>query len=268
MSFLGKKIRLKRIMRRRFGRFLGIAIDHGIARGILPGLEQIGKKLGQIAEGKPDAITMHKGIAKRFFEDYAGETALILKCTSFSPYHPTYDTWVTQVEEALRLGADAISMGVIVGGDEQPEMLRNLGMLTKEADSAGLPVIAHIYPGGNKISDEDRYSTSNVAYAARVGAELGVDIVKTWYTGSVETFCQVVESCPTRVVVAGGPKLESIEELLKMTKDSLSAGAVGVTYGRNIWQHKDPPRLIRVLSMIIHDDSSVQEALEVLRTDI
>jgi class I fructose-bisphosphate aldolase len=268
MSFLGKKIRLKRIMKRRFERFLGVAIDHGIARGILPGLEQIGKKLEQIAEGKPDAITMHKGIAEHFFEDYTGEIALILKCTSFSPYHPTYDTWVTQVEEAIRLGAEAISMGVIVGGDEQPEMLRNLGMLTKEAASAGLPVIAHIYPGGSKIPDEDRYSPSNIAYAARVGAELGVDIVKTWYTGSAETFRKVVESCPTRVVVAGGPKLESIEELLRMTKDSLSAGAVGVTYGRNIWQYQDPPCLIRALSMIIHDDSSVQGALEVLKADV
>jgi DhnA family fructose-bisphosphate aldolase class Ia len=210
MSILGKEIRLNRLLNRTSGKLLSITIDHSIARGIQTGLIPIQQTLHKIVEGSPDAITMHKGIAELCFRPHVGKAALILKCSSFSPYQPDMDTWVTDVEEAVRLGADAVSMGCIVGGTHQPEQLRQLGIMAKQASLWGIPLVAHIYPRGNFIEKKAQHSWENVAYAARVGAELGVDIVKTHYTGTSESFAKVVEACPARVVVAGGELGNSI----------------------------------------------------------
>ncbi len=265
MSTLGKEIRLKRLMNKDSGRLLSVALDHGMARGVLPGLEDVAAALASVAAGKPDAVTLHKGIAERCFSRYAGEMALILKCTTFSPYHPAYDTWVAAVDEAIRLGADAISMGVIVGGDRQPEMLRHLGLLSRETELAGMPLVAHIYPRGEGIAENARYDLANVAYAARVAAELGVDIVKTWYTGTPESFQKVVVAArPARVVIAGGAKFDQVEDMLQVTWEALAAGVTGVTYGRNVWQHEQPARLIGALKAIIHGQAGVADALQML----
>ncbi|MEW6046646.1 MAG: 2-amino-3,7-dideoxy-D-threo-hept-6-ulosonate synthase [Bacillota bacterium] len=260
---LGKRVRLRRLLNASSGRLLTITVDHGIARGVLPGLIDVQRAIDEIVWGVPDAMTMHKGIAERCFEPHAGKVPLIIKCTSFSPYHKTLDVWVTDVEEAIRLGADAISMGVIVGGEHQPKMLENLGRLVKEAESLGLPVVTHIYPRGEYV--EDQYHFENVRYAVRVGAELGVDVIKTHYTGSPDTFAKVVEAVPVPVVLAGGEGGKALEDYLRMTRDALDAGAAGVAYGRFVWQNEEPGAVVRALRAIIHENRTVEEALEVYR---
>ena len=265
MSFLGKEIRLSRLLNRRSGKLLAITVDHSIARGIQTGLIHIQKTIDRIVEGAPEAITMHKGIADQCFRAHAGKIALIVKCSSFSPFQPGFDTWVTDVEEAIRLGADAVSMGCIVGGPEQPEQLRQLGLIAKQAASFGMPLVAHIYPRGSLIEKKAQYEWKNVAYAVRAGAELGVDIIKTSYTGSPDTFAKVVESCPTRVVVAGGDAGNSIEDYLKMTRDIIDVGAAGVTYGRFVWEYTHIPELIKTLKFIIHENGSYTDAVKFLK---
>lgn len=264
--FLGKSVRLNRLINPKSGRILVITVDHSIARGVLPGLEDICGTLAKIVAGGPDAVTMHKGIAEKCFEPYAGRTSLILKCTSFSPYQPTYDTWVTDVEEAVRFGADAASVGVIIGGEHQPEQLRTLGLISKQCALWGMPLVAHIYPRGEMV--DDKYSWKNVGYAVRAGAELGVDIVKTSYTGSPETFAKVVAQSPAKVVVAGGEVGETIEDYLRMTRDICDAGAAGVTYGRFVWQSPNPTAVIRALRAIIHDDLSAEAAIEIYHREL
>jgi class I fructose-bisphosphate aldolase len=265
MSFLGKEIRLKRMLNKKSGRLLAITVDHSIARGIMNGLIPISETIKKIVAGKPDSLTMHKGIAERCFAPYIAEVSLTIKCSTFSPYQPTYDTWVTDVEEAVRLGADAVSMGCIVGGDSQPEQLRNLGIMSKQAESYGMPLVAHIYPRGEMVPQGERYNWKNIAYAVRAGAELGVDIIKTSYTGDPETFARVVEACPARVVIAGGDSADSVENFLKMTKEVIDVGGAGVTYGRFVWEYKEPAKLIRALSSIIHDGCTVEQAMELLK---
>ncbi|MDN5344090.1 MAG: fructose-bisphosphate aldolase, class [Clostridia bacterium] len=264
MSFLGKEVRLARLFNRESGRLFTVAFDHGVNRGVLPGIERVGEKVAAVVAGGVDAVTLNKGIAERVFPAHAGKVSLIMKSTGFSPYHKTYDAWYADVEEAIRLGADAISMGVILGEERQPEMLHHLGLLTKEAASVGLPVIAHIYPAGPLIADDQRYLPATIAYCARVGAELGVDVVKTWYTGSPETFAQVVEACPAKVVVAGGPKMDHPEDLFATTRDAIQAGAAGVTYGRNVWQYDDPTAMVQALKAIIHRQGTPAEAMHIL----
>jgi class I fructose-bisphosphate aldolase len=265
MLSLGKKIRLKRILNSQSGKLFIVTIDHPITRGMFPGLVNMEDTLEKLVQGGPDALLMHKGIAERFFHPYAGEVSLILKTSSFSPFHPTYDTWVAQADEAVRLGADAISMGVILGGNRQDEMLRNLGALSRDAALSGLVLMAHMYPKGELIKDEERYSVQSLTYCVRAGEELGVDVIKTWYPGDTESFRKVVDVAPGKVVAAGGPKTETDEQLLQMTRGVMDAGALGVAYGRNIWDHQDPPRIIKALKVIIHENKGVKEALAVLR---
>lgn len=259
--FVGKQVRLKRLLGKS-GRLLAITIDHPITRGLMPGLEDIRTTMRKVVAGGPDAITMHKGIAEKVFAPYAGEAAMIMKASAYSvQYHPTYDAPVADIEEAVRLGADAISVGCIVGGPEQAQQLTFLGKVSKEASSVGMPLVAHIYPKGSMIKDP--HDAKAVTYAARVGAELGVDIIKTLWTGSAESFRSVVEGCPAIVALAGGEMGETLEDYLRMTREALDVGLGGVTYGRFVWQHKHPTAVIRSLSALIHDNVSVAEALKV-----
>ncbi|MBW1697753.1 MAG: fructose-bisphosphate aldolase [Deltaproteobacteria bacterium] len=265
MTSLGKKVRLTRILNLKSKKLFIVTVDHPITRGMFPGLVNMENTLEAIVQGGPDALLMHKGIADRFFPPHAGKIPLILKASSFSPFHPTYDTWVTYADEAVRFGADAISMGVILGSEKQAEMLRNLGLLSRDAARYGLVLMAHMYPAGELIKDEERYSVEKLTYCVRAGEELGVDVIKTWYTGDPDTFARVVEVAPGKVVAAGGPKTETDEQLFQMTRNVMDAGALGVAFGRNVWGHRDPAGVIRALKAIIHENRSVSEALEILK---
>lgn len=259
--FVGKQVRLNRLIGPS-GRLLAITVDHPITRGLMPGLEDIHTRMRQIVAGQPDAITMHKGIAEKVFPPHAGKAAMIFKTTAYSTeYHGSYDAPVADVEEAVRMGADAVSVGCIVGGPEQAQQLTFLGQMSKEAASMGMPLVAHIYAKGTLVKDP--HAAKAVTYAARVGAELGVDIVKTMWTGSAESFRQVVEGCPAMVALAGGEMGTTLEDYLRMTREALDVGLGGVTYGRFVWQHKNPTAVIRALRALIHENASVPQALKV-----
>ncbi|AKX93225.1 class I fructose-bisphosphate aldolase [Neomoorella thermoacetica] len=260
---LGKEIRLSRLLDSESKRFVGITVDHAMARGVLPGLVNIKETVRKIILGKPNALTMHKGIAEKVFPPYAGKVPLILKSTTFSPYHPKYDTPVADVEEALRLGADAISVGVIVGGPEQAEQITHLAQISKEASAMGLPLIAHIYPRGSEVKDPK--NADAVSYAVRVGAELGVDIVKTNWTGSAESFAKVVAACPSRVVIAGGSSGNDLSSYLQMIWEGIQVGMAGVTCGRFVWEDSNPAAVIEAIKAIVHSGASVEKALEIYR---
>ncbi|WP_314001995.1 2-amino-3,7-dideoxy-D-threo-hept-6-ulosonate synthase [uncultured Paenibacillus sp.] len=265
MALLGKEIRMRRLLNEKTGRLLAVAVDQAPARGIFDELMPIGRKISEIVEGGPDAMTMHKGIADMCFRQHAGKTALILKCSTFSPFQPNYDVQVAEVEEGIRLGADAVSMGCIVGGGDQPEQLRSLAVVAGRAAEHGIPMIAHIYPRGNQIPAEEKDHWKHVAYAVRTGAELGVDIVKTKYTGDPDTFAKVVASTPARVVVAGGETGTQVEDYFQMAKDVIEAGGAGITFGRFVWNTSNPTAIVQALKHVIHDNGSVNEAAEMYR---
>ncbi len=261
MSTLGKAIRLERLKNPESGRILTVALDHAPSYGLLKGLENIRHVVEQVARGGPDAIMLMKGTAEHCFRPYAGRVALILKCSTLSPYHPEQDVWVSPVEDALRLGADAIAMAVTIGSTHQPQILANLAALVREAERAAMPVIAHAYPNGGLVPPDERYSLERVGYAARLAMEMGVDIVKTFYTGSSETFAEVVErAAPALVVAAGGPRLETEGEVLRMAYDVVQAQAAGITFGRNVWQSDNASAMISALKQVVHGNRSVQEA--------
>jgi len=263
---LGKLVRLNRLLNHQSGRMVTIAIDHTIGYGVIPGLENIQKTVDVLAEAQPDAIMMHKGTAERCFPAHAGKVGLILQSAAACPFHLDWELPTTDVSEAVALGADAISVAITVGGEDQPRQTSHLGKIVRDARTAGVPVVAHCYPKGKFIPENERFSVDNVLYAARVGAELGVDIIKTYYTGSQETFARVVESVPARVVAAGGPKVSDLDQMLNTVKDIMNAGAAGITYGRNVWQDPDPIGVVAALKAVVHDNATPAQAASIYKS--
>jgi len=258
---LGKVIRLSRLFNEHSGRFLGITMDHAIPHGVLPGLERIQETLRKIVEGKPDAVTLQKGIAEKCFAPFANRVALVVKCTTYSPYHKTKDVPVAEVEEAVRLGATAAAVGCFVCGTFQDQQLEQLGKYAREAKRFGMPLIAHIYPRGEHLNPDEYRQWQHVAYAVRCGSELGVDVIKTLYTGSAESFARVAEASTVPVVVAGGVSEDGdVGVFLRQTEEALSAGAKGVAYGRRIWQSTHPALLIEALRRVLHEGMPADEA--------
>ncbi len=264
MTFLGKQIRLERIMDRNTGRTVIVPMDHGVSVGPIAGLENIRNAVDQVAAGGANAIVEHKGMVGAGHRGGGRDIGLIvhLSASTGLAVHPHAKTLVCSVEEAIKLGADAVSIHVNLGNGHEDRMLEDFGKVSDQARRWGMPLLAMIYPRGEMIADE--YDVEAVRHAARVGAELGADLVKVSYTGSVDSFSRVVEGCSVPVVIAGGPKMDSDRHILEMVKASVDAGGAGVSIGRNVFQHRDPAAMVRAMVMIVHCGAGVEEALTAL----
>jgi predicted phospho-2-dehydro-3-deoxyheptonate aldolase len=238
-----------------------VPMDHGVTIGPIVGITNMQQTIDQLVRGGVDAVLVHKGIAKKV--DAAG-TGLIVMLSGMSNLNPNRNNkvQVCSVQEAIRLGADAVSVHVNIGAPEEDKMLSNLGKVAEECDKFGLPLLAMMYPRGPEIADEHAFEA--VAHAARIGAELGADIIKTNYTGTIETFKQVTESCPAPVLIAGGPKCKSADEILKTTNDALKAGAAGLSMGRNIFQWDNQTLIVKALSAMVHKRATIEQAQKIL----
>lgn len=267
MTIIGKQIRMERIFNRNTGRTVIVPMDHGISVGPIDGLIDMKTAIQNVAEGGANAIVEHKGLVGEGHRKKGNDIGLVIHLsgsTSLSPF-PHAKTLVCSVEEAIKLGADAVSIHVNLGDSQEKEMLRDFGQVSYEARQWGMPLLAMIYPRGEKIKDE--YHVDVIKHAARVGKEMGADIVKVSYPGSVDAFREVVAGCSVPVVIAGGEKMDSDREILEMVKGSIEAGGAGVSIGRNVFQHKNSNRMVRAISAIVHDENSVEEALEILKKD-
>ena len=262
---IGKKIRLERIIDRNSLKTVIIPMDHGVTVGPIDGLADMRVTIGKVVTGGANAILMHKGIVRAGHRGTGRDVGLIIHLsggTSLSP-DPNAKELVCSVEEAIKLGADAVSVHINLGAETDKEMLKQLGQIGERCLEWQMPLVAMMYTRGPKIQDE--YDVQNVKHAARVGAELGADIVKVVYTGSVESFAGVVEGCPVPVVIAGGAKMGSDEEIFKMVEGALQAGAAGVSIGRNAFQHDDPAKMVQALSKMVHEGASVEQAADMLK---
>jgi fructose-bisphosphate aldolase / 2-amino-3,7-dideoxy-D-threo-hept-6-ulosonate synthase len=262
---IGKKIRLERIIDRNSHKTVIIPMDHGVTVGPIEGLADMRTAVSNVVAGGANAILMHKGIVRAGHRGTGKDVGLIIHLsagTSLSP-DPNAKELVCTVEEAMKLGADAVSVHINLGAETDREMLRQLGQISERCMEWQMPLVAMMYTRGPKIKDE--YSVHNVKHAARVGAELGADIVKVVYTGNIESFAAVVESCPVPVVIAGGPKMGSDEDIFNMVQGALEAGAAGVSIGRNAFQHKTPTKMVQALSKMVHEVASVDDALKILQ---
>jgi class I fructose-bisphosphate aldolase len=253
---IGKRIRMERIMDRNSGKTVVVPMDHGVTLGPVPGLTNIQKTIDAVSKGGANAIVIHKGVVEAGHRRSGRDVGLIVHLSASTCISPNANCKVLigNVEEAIKLGADAVSIHVNLGAEDEKSMLQDFGRIAREANEWGMPLLAMIYTRGPKVKSE--YDLEVVKHAARVGAELGADIVKVSYTGSPESFREVVEGCFVPVLIAGGEKMGTDEEILEMVKGAVAAGAAGVSIGRNVFQHKSPTEIVRSISRIVHGPSN------------
>ena len=260
MSQIGKAIRLERIMNRDTGRTIIVPMDHGVSLGPVPGLVDMAEMVNKVAEGGADAVLGHIGLPLYGHRRYGQDIGLILHLMGSSVLSPDPNNkvMVMTVEEALVIGADAVSVHINVGAETDPEMFRILGQVSRQCMRWGMPLVAMMYPRGKKVKSE--HDVDAVKLAARIGAELGADIVKTNYTGDIDSFKEVVEGCQAPVVIAGGPKMDTQEDALQMAWEAMQAGSAGASIGRNVFQAPDPVKMVRALHRVVHEGWNAQEA--------
>jgi fructose-bisphosphate aldolase/2-amino-3,7-dideoxy-D-threo-hept-6-ulosonate synthase len=234
----------------RGGAWVMVPLDHGISMGPLPGLEDPRAALRAAADGGATCVTLHKGLVPLAAETVAGRVGVMLhlSASSDSAPDPQDKRIVATVEEALRLGCDGVSIHVNVGSATEARQLEEAGRVATACTEWGVPLVTMAYPRGPKVTNP--HDPKLLAHAARLAAELGADAVKVPYSGSPDTFRDVVRGCPVPVLVAGGPPRASLDGLLKDLRDARKAGAQGASVGRNVFQHGDPSAAVRQVAAV------------------
>jgi fructose-bisphosphate aldolase/2-amino-3,7-dideoxy-D-threo-hept-6-ulosonate synthase len=247
------------------GRYLNVPMDHGITIGATDGLRDIESTIDAVTAAGADSVLTQKGLAGRVHPNKNGAGYVIHLNASTTLGPDSNDKRPTgTVREAVRAGADAVSVHVNAGSDSEPEQLEDLAQITADAGELGVPVLAMTYARGPGIDDGD---ADSLAHAVRIGEEAGADIMKTAYSGDAGSFEGVVAATGRPVIAAGG-RPRSDREMLQQVRGAMDAGAAGVSMGRSVFQHETPGGMTAAVSAIVHDDASVETALaELVRGD-
>lgn len=251
----GMKNRISRIIKPRTGRCVMLAVDHGYFQGPTTGLANLGKTVEPLLP-YADALMITRGAIRNWI-DPASDIPIILRVSGGQSIlkELSNETITTNIEDAIRINASAITCSVYVGGEYEKETIDNLSKLVDEGEKYGIPVLAVTAVGKEMVRDA-RY----LRLASRICVEIGAHMVKTYYT---EEFDKVVEACGNvPVVIAGGKKLPELEAL-QMSYDAVMAGAVGVDMGRNIFQSDSAVGMIQAVRAIVHGGKAVEEAYEI-----
>ena len=263
MSY-GKKIRLERILDRNSGRTVIVPMDHGVTVGPIQGLVDMKKMVDAVSLGGANAVLGHLGLPLHGHRQHGKDVGLILHLsgsTIWSP-DPNAKILVNTVENAIRMGADAVSVHVNIGAASEADMLRDLGDIAVKCMDWGMPLLAMMYNRGAKVKSES--DPTAVSHAARIAAELGADLVKVTYTGSAKSFRRVVEGCPIPVLIAGGEKADTDRAVFEAVKGALDAGGSGVCMGRNAFQHRNPLGMMRAVGAMVHEKATPEQAAMIL----
>lgn len=226
------------------GSILMLPLDHGISMGPVAGLVHPAHIVQQAATAGATCITVHKGLVPHVAQ-HAGPMAVLLHLSASTDGAPDPQDkhLVATVEEALRLGCDGVSIHLNVGSLTEARQLEEAGRVATACNEWNVPLVTMAYPRGPKIANP--HDAKLLAHAARLACELGADAVKVPYSGDAATFRDVVQGCPVPVLVAGGPKRDSFDAVLRDLQGAKSAGARGVSIGRNVFQQPDPAAALR-----------------------
>jgi len=203
-------------------------------------------------KGKFTGVIFQKGIAEKYNKEIKkSKVPLIIKLngkTNLVKGDPI-SKQLCAVKEAIKLGASAVGYTIYIGSIHEEEMFQEFEKIQREAHSKGIPVIAWIYPRGKGIGGKSKKEL--MAYACRVGLEIGADIIKVQYNGNAKELAWAVKSAgKTKVVVAGGMKTNE-KDLLRQVKDIMNTGSIGMAIGRNVWQSKNPLKISEKIRRII-----------------
>lgn len=246
-----RKRRMYRLMDNKTHRSVFVPIDHGVTLGPINGLADLSHTLEQIVSGRPNAIVSHLGLFEQYGSLLSGTPYIAHLSAGTELGDKATKQLVGNVQRAVKLGADAVSIHVNLGVENESLMLRDFGLIAEECREWGMPLLAMVYP--NKINKE------SVTHAARIAAELGADFVKVPYPGSREAMETVVAGCWIPILVAGGPVVDN-NQTLTMVQDAILAGAKGVALGRNAFQQRDIKNYLEAVTGLIHQRYTLNEA--------
>jgi len=248
----GCKRKVKRLFSARSDKTILLPLDHGVTEGLISGLEDMKTLLRQLDPKLVQGVILHKGLARELgsFVDTRQNLIVHLSAGTRHGLPPYNRSLVCSIQEALRIGADAVSVHINIGNDLEDRMLSDLGMVVDEAHQLGIPVLAAVFARGGQIVNE--LDPTLVAHCIRLGAELGADIVIVPFSGETDSFARAIAACPVPVLIAGGPRQPGFENFLQMIKQVMDTGAKGVSIGRNIFQHPEPIKALEMIAEIVH----------------
>jgi 2-amino-4,5-dihydroxy-6-oxo-7-(phosphonooxy)heptanoate synthase len=255
-----RQLRLQRLHRHDDQRLFVVPLDHSVTDGPVTGGRRVNGLVGRLAASGVDAVVLHKGSLRYVEPRWFARMSLVVHLSGSTSRAPDPDAkyLVATVEEALRLGADGVSVHVNLGSREEARQVADLARVADACDRWNLPLLAMMYPRGPKIDDPRRPEL--VAHAATLAADLGVDIVKTVHPGSVNELADITRDCPVPLVVAGGPRRGSAEAVLSYVEEALRGGAAGVAMGRNIFEAEDPGALAELVAGLVHQPFEARRA--------
>jgi DhnA family fructose-bisphosphate aldolase class Ia len=247
-----------------------VAMDHGRALGAVPGLEDTGKVIDTVIEAGADGIMTSFGVVKHYRERLIGRVPVFLRLDGGPSI--TKEKWLENTEwsllhgldEADALGVDGVCLMYFMGAPCEMRTLEIVAEVANECFKDEFPVMVEALPCPHP-NIPDTNDPAMMANASRIAFEHGADILKAYYTGSIDGFRKVTAGVPAPVLIAGGPKLPNDEAVLQMVADSVTAGGKGVVFGRNIWQSANPAGMVKALHAVIHDGASGKEAVEHLK---
>jgi fructose-bisphosphate aldolase, class I len=239
------------------GKLLTVAIDHSMVHGPIQGLDDPAALIDTLIEAGADALMVSYGTLRRYGAHIAGRVPVIARVDG-GPSVRTgtwreYDDWrlLFDVEEIAALGADAAVVMHFVGAPVEMDTLQNMATAAAQCQRSGLPLLVESlacpHPNIPNI-----FAPEAIGLAARIAAEYGADMVKTTYSGDLDSFRMVVRGATVPLLVLGGERMDSAQAVLDMVRGAMGAGAAGIVMGRNIWQSPDPAAMVRALAGIIH----------------
>ncbi|MFI9270993.1 2-amino-3,7-dideoxy-D-threo-hept-6-ulosonate synthase [Kitasatospora sp. NPDC052896] len=247
----GTAVRLARLSRHCDERFLFVPMDHSVGDGPIVAASRFNALVRTAAEGGADAVVVHKGRAASIDPALLRSCSLIVHLSASTAHAPDVDAKVLvgDVEEAIRLGADAVSVHVNIGSDTESRQLADLGSVAEACRRWNVPLLAMVYPRGRRIADP--HDPLLLAHVVNVAADLGADLVKTTWSAPLERMAEVVASCPIPVLTAGGPSDRGVDPAA-FAAGVMAAGCAGLAVGRAFFESGSPARVIRALSAVVH----------------
>lgn len=275
MSDTGKALRMRRVLDPATGTAVMFAISHGTsAPKVIPGIEDPRPMVRAVAEGGANVVFLSRGFARQCAGEFKmyNNMGLALKVSASCTHYqtPFLEVQTGTVEHAVELGADAVVAMIPFTYTNEPDVIAWVAKVGADCDRWGMPFIAEAeFPNAYTEEASDYASKLGVDYlkrSARLCVELGADVVKANWPGSIEGFAEIVRVSNVPVVVAGGSKISDLD-LLQRLGEAMTAGAIGCSVGRNIFQHKDPVGVTRAICAVVRERKSAEEAVQLIRVD-
>lgn len=256
----GKTLRMNSIFRKDTGKSVIVAVDHGGIAGPMDGINDPSGLVEACVAGGADGLLATRGFVRAAEGAFDRKLGLILRLTGgFTVLGGGFEEeMITSPETALRYGSAGVAVTVKFGHRREGDFTRQASLAADECDGWGLPVMIEAMAKGKDLPSTD---PGGVKLASRAAAEIGADIIKTYYTGDPDSFAEVVDGALVPIVILGGARTDSIEAVFNDVFQSIQAGGSGIAIGRNIWQHSNTRAMIEAMAGLVHEGWTVKQAL-------